>query len=151
MDGFVLWLMGIVAVGAEKVGLVTVPITDSPPVNPRSPVPILFPMTLPAKAVRLIKGHRGAVGQMENVPVFCIMTVKTPPVFLVVPQNDFSVKGEFPSLRIRLQHSVAVGAGEDARCERRGGHLYLATGLLNLRGEGGGHRKLVVFRSGSTP
>ncbi len=71
---------------------------------------------------------------LQPVPVFGIMAVQTPPVLLVMPEDDLRVEGQSPTIRIGRNHPVTVGAGIDAGRKgwRRDFQLFLR---LRRRGE----------------
>jgi hypothetical protein len=113
---------------------VAIPTPGSSAVYPCSPVPVFFPMALPTEPVGFFEGHRSPAGQVENIPVFGIMAVEAPTIFLIVLKSNFGVKtGELPSSAVHRDHVVAVGTGENARGERRGGDLEALLGFRYRR------------------
>ncbi len=116
--------MGVVAVGAEEIALVPVPVPGSAAVDPCSPIPVFLPVTLPAEAVGFLEGDECSAGKMKVVSVLRIVAVQAPTVFLVMPQDDVRMEPrENPAFPVRGRHSVAVGTREDSWREGWGGYL----------------------------
>jgi hypothetical protein len=118
-------LVGVVAVRAQQILLVPVPLTDAPSVHACPPVAILLAVTLTAQPVRLGERHRLAAGQVQLVAVVGVVTIEAPAVFRVVPQLDIGVEiGEHAPRPVRRHLLVvALRAREDAVAERRRGDL----------------------------
>jgi len=115
------WVM---AVGAEEIALVSVPIPASAAVDAGPPVPVFLPVALPAKAVGLLEENGFPAGQVKQIPVVGIVAVQAPTVFFVMPQHDVRVKPTQLSSRwVHGQHCVAIGAGVDPRGKGWGRYL----------------------------
>lgn len=116
------------AMGAEEVGLVAIPFAGSPSVDTSSPITVFLSMALSTEAVGLFEGHRHAAGQVELVPVVRVMTIQTPTVVLVMPQDDVGVEnGKLPPLGVGGHEPVTVRAGVDSWGKRRWRHLHSLT------------------------
>jgi hypothetical protein len=72
------------AVGAEEIGLVSIPIPRAAAVDSGPPIPVFLAVALAAQAVRFLEGDGSSIGQVENIPVLGIVTIQTPPVFFIV-------------------------------------------------------------------
>ena len=84
-------LVRVVAVRAQQVALVAVPLADAAAVHARPPVAQLLAVALPAQAVRLLERHRLAAREVQHVAVRRVVAVEAPAVLLVVLQDDVGV------------------------------------------------------------
>jgi hypothetical protein len=151
--------MGVVAVGAEEITLVTVPLSTSTSMDAGPPVPVLLPVTLTAETIGLLEGDELPAGQVEPVPVLGIVAVQAPAMLLVVAQHDLGMKGQLPASRVGRDHLVAgraridpggeggrgnfeaflrLGPGSRAFQLGQGRLCVLATGTAPGKGEDGG-------------
>jgi hypothetical protein len=116
LEGLEVRFMGVVAVGAEEIALVSVPIPASAAVDACPPIPVFLSVTLPAQAIGLLEKNRRPAGEMELVSVFRIVAVQAPAVFLVMQQHDFRVKPrQISPFPVHGHHAMAVGAWVDPR------------------------------------
>src|SRR5659263_655426 len=111
----------VMAMSAQQVLLLPVPLPRPLSVDSRLPVAVLVPVALAAKTVTLRKIDQLAGDKPEFVAASQVVAIEAPPLFLgMVLQLDIRVLFlQLPSLRVRLHLLVAFGAGEDALRERR--------------------------------
>jgi hypothetical protein len=85
--------MGIVAMGAEKIGPFFCPekIPGSFSVNPGLPVSKKIAMALTAESVAFIKVDEFTIKEPQLVPILCIMAIETPPHGLRMMQLDLGM------------------------------------------------------------
>ena len=135
------WLVRVVAVGAEEVLLVPVPVPRPAAVDAGLPVPELLPVALAAEPVRLLERDPLAARKVELVAVVRVVAVKAPAVLGVVRQLDVRVEvGQRPARPVRLHRGVTAGAGEDPLGERGRRHLEVLDGVPRRR-RGGRRRR----------
>jgi hypothetical protein len=112
------------AVGAEEIALVPVPIPGPAAVDAGPPVSVFLPVALPAKAVGLLEEDGLPAGPVKQVPVVGIVAVQAPTVFFVMPEHDVRVKPRQLSPRwVHRHQAVAIGAGVDPGGEGWGRYL----------------------------
>jgi len=112
--------MRIVAVSAQQVGLVAVPVARAASVDPRTPVPQFLAVTLPAEAVGLLERYPLAAGEVEPVAVVGVVAVQAPAVFFVVLELNLGVhvRQNTPG-PISFQIPVTLRTGEESLGEWR--------------------------------
>ena len=126
--------------------------------NPGSPSPVLFSMALPANPVRLLNGHSFPACEMEEVAVVRVVTIETPPVFLVMLQHDVGVIVDLAPGAVCLEIRVTERTREDAFGEwrRRYVDMFARTWYSNrflhrarrLRRDVGGLRRTRLHQEG---
>ncbi len=105
--------MGVVAVRAEQVSLVTVPIAGSPAVNAGTPIAKFLAVTLTAKQVGLLERDLLAAREVKLIAIVGVMTIQTPTVLLIVLEHDVVVEvGQFSPLAVDRQIGMTIGARE---------------------------------------
>src|SRR6266511_3811845 len=73
-------LVRVVAVRAEQVLLVPVPLAHAPAVHAGPPVAVLLPVALAAEAVRLLERNGIAARQVQAIAVVGVVAVEAPAV-----------------------------------------------------------------------
>ncbi|MGB2716558.1 MAG: hypothetical protein WBC51_20410 [Vicinamibacterales bacterium] len=84
--------------------------------NTGSPVAVLLAVALAAELIRLLERHRLATGKMQPVAIVGVVAVETPPMFLVVFQDDVIVRvDELTARPVRRQvfFVVTLGTGKN--------------------------------------
>ena len=107
-------LVRVVAVGAQQVPLVAVPLADSPAVDARAPVAELLAVALAAEPVRLLEWDPLAAREVEPVAVVRVVAIEAPAMLLVVPAGRCRscIVGERRRVRLTGRLGVARGAGK---------------------------------------
>ena len=117
-------LVGVVAVGAQQVPLVAVPVAGAAAVDAGAPVAVFFAVALAADAVGFVERDALAAGQVQEVAIGGVVAIQAPAVGFVVLENDVGVhRGELAARAVDGHSGVAVGAGEDALGEGRRRHF----------------------------
>src|SRR5512139_1827967 len=101
--------MGIMAVGAEEVGPFprARKVSRSFPVNTRSPISVLRPVTFTAEPVSLGQFYQLAVVQPLPISISCIMAVEAPPHRFGVMEFDVGMLFlQYPFLPIELHRGM---------------------------------------------
>jgi hypothetical protein len=112
--------MGIVAVGAQKVFLLSVPVAGSPAVNTGSPIPQLGAMALAAQHIGFFKIDQFAAGRVQHVAIGSIMTIHTPSVFFIVFKDDIIMEiFELSSFEVWFHIGMTFCARENVFAEGR--------------------------------
>jgi len=112
--------MGVMAMSAEQVLLLTVPVSGPFAVYADFPVAELVSVALSAKTIGLRKGDDFPRNQTQAVAIVEIVTVKTPALPLCVVKDDVVMHvDQLTALRVGLHVRMAVRAGEDVFRERR--------------------------------
>ena len=129
--------MGVMAVGAEEVGSFpgTRKVSRSFPVNTRSPISVLRPVTFTAEPITLGEFYQLAVVQPQLISVSCVMAVEAPPHRFGVMELDVGMLFlQYPFLPIELHRGMTVTTRVHSLGHRRRGIFF------NDR-EGGGSQK----------
>jgi hypothetical protein len=116
-------LVRAVAMHAEQITLLAIPLAGAAAVHPRAPVAILLAVALPAQAIRLFEWHSLTAREMKNVAIVRVVTVEAPPVLFVVLQHDVLVIVDGTTGAIGFEIRVTERARIDALRERRRRHL----------------------------
>ena len=129
--------MGIMAVGTEEIG--SFPgarkVSRPFPMNTRSPISVLRPVTFTAEPVTLGEFYQLAVVQPQPVSISCIMAVEAPPHRFGVMELDVGMLFlQYPFLPIELHRGMTVTTRVHSLGHRRRGIFF------NDR-EGGGSQK----------
>jgi hypothetical protein len=114
--------MGVMAVGTEEVG--SFPgarkVSRSFPMNTRSPVSVLRPMTFATEPIALGEFYQFAVVQSQLISISCVMAVETPSHRFGVMEFDIGVLFlQYPFLPIDLHRGMTVAAGVHSFGHRR--------------------------------
>src|SRR3990172_4257098 len=114
-------IVRVMAMSAQQVLLLPVPLPRPLSVDSRLPVAVFVPVALAAKTVTLRKLDLLAGDKPEFVAVFHVVAIEAPPFLLgMVLQLDIRVLVlQLPSRRVGTHLLVTFGAGEDALRERR--------------------------------
>src|SRR3972149_11658487 len=130
-------IVRVMAMSAQQVLLLPVPLTGPLSVDSRLPVAVFVPVTLAAKPVTLGKVDLLPGDEPEFVAVFQIVAIEAPPLFLgMVLQLDVRVLVlQLPSRRVGTHLIVAFGARKDPLRERRGRNHVGFVALQFLRGK----------------
>ena len=114
--------MRVVTVGAEIVS--SLPrahkVSRSFPMNTRSPISVLRPMTFTTESIAFGEVYHLPIEQSQFIPIFCIVTVKTPSHRFSMVKFDIHMLLFQDSLfSIHFHGSMAVATGEHSLCQRR--------------------------------
>jgi hypothetical protein len=114
--------MGVMAVGAEEVG--SFPgarkVSRSFPVNTRSPISVLRPVTFAAESVTLGEFYQFAVVQSQPISIPYVVTVETPSHRFGVMEFDIGVLLlQLPFLPIDLHRGMTAATGVHSLGHRR--------------------------------
>jgi hypothetical protein len=102
------------AMSAEQILLLTVPVAGSLTVDTDFPVAKLVAVTLAAKPIRFGEWDDLPGNQAQAVSVIEIVTVKAPTLSLGMVEDNVVVHvHQFTSFRVRFHVCVAVGTGEN--------------------------------------
>ena len=105
--------MVVVAVRAEQVSLVPVPIAGSPAVNAGTPIAKFLAVTLTAKQVGLLERDLLTAREVKLIAIVGVMTIQTPTVLLIVLEHDVVVEvGQFSPLAVDRQIGMTIRARE---------------------------------------
>ena len=100
------------AVGAQKIFLLPVPLAGSSSVDAFLPIPEFRPMTLTAEFVGFLETDQLSARAVEHVAVVGVVAIHAPAVFLVVFENDVIMEFfQFPAFEIDFHVFVTHGAG----------------------------------------
>src|SRR4030043_2022366 len=113
--------MRIVTVGTEIVSSLpsTHKVSCSFPMNPRSPISVLRPMTFTAKLVALCKIYKFPVVKSQFVSIPYIVTIETPTHGLGMMKLDLRMFFfQFPFFSIYLHGGMAAITGKHSLCHR---------------------------------
>jgi hypothetical protein len=93
--------------------------------NPRSPIPVLRPMTFAAKLIALCEFYEFPIIKSQLISVFNIVTVEAPSHGLGMMKLDLGVFFfQFPFFSICLHGGMAVATGEHSLCHGRRGIIF---------------------------
>ena len=115
------WVMGIMAVGTEKIGSLAADKIARPlPMNACFPIAIEVAMALAAEPVTLREVDEFAIEKAEFVPVLCVVAVETPSHGFRMMELDVRMFFlEFPLLSIDLHGGMTIAARKHAFSNRR--------------------------------
>jgi len=125
------------AMGTQEVLFPPIPVTGSPAVNARFPIPQFGAMTLAAQLIGFSEIDQFAAGRVQHISIVGIMTIHTPPVFFVMLKNDILMEFyQLSSLEVDLHVGMTFRTGKNTLAE--GGrrdlniHLLFLCGLLSF-------------------
>ena len=114
--------MGVMTVGAEEVSSFpgTRKVSRSFPMNTRSPIFVLRPMTFATEPITVGEFYQLAVVQSQPIPISCVMAVEAPSHRFGVMEFDVGVFFlQFPFLPVDLHRGMAVAARVHSLGHRR--------------------------------
>ncbi len=115
--------MGVVAVDAEQILLISVPVAGPFTVDADLPVAEFVAVTLTAQTVGLGKIDQFPGNKAQLVTVQQVVAIRAPALPFGVVQHDFlMVVGQNPPFRIRLHVGVTLGTRENSLRKRGAWH-----------------------------
>jgi len=119
--------MGVMAMGTEEEG--SFPgarkVSRPFPMNTRSPISVLRPVTFAAEPITLGEFYQLAVVQPQLISVSCVMAVEAPPHRFGVMEFDIGMLFlQHPFLPIKLHRGMTVAAGVHPLGHRRRGIFF---------------------------
>jgi hypothetical protein len=112
-------------------------VSRSLPMDTGSPVPIKVAVAFTTEFVTLGEIDELSIEKPQFIPIFCIMTIETPPHgFGMVDPDGGMLVLQLPLLPVHLHRGMAAAAGEHAFGERRRRNLEFFPGLFGGGGEG---------------
>jgi hypothetical protein len=137
--------MGVMAVGTEEVGSFSGArkVSRSFPMNTRSPVSVLRPMTFATEPIAFGEFYQFAVVQSQPISISCVMAVEAPSHRFGVMEFDIGVFFfQLPFLSIHLHRGMTIAAREHSLGHRRRSILF-----SHCRGRGGEKKTAETGRS----